>query len=163
MSLAAINPESQAPLAAVDELTSSTLMNTSSQNINQSVKQIPVELELNPHNSTYPDEYCCEEYDELFVPIVKGPKGFGFTIADDSILNHQKVKQILDKERVEIRVYMEKEKIYINSMSSCLPKDLFCQIDTKIIERNMPFRITSKGIYLTGEPMAKRFPNLTMI
>ncbi|RNA37967.1 Membrane-associated guanylate WW and PDZ domain-containing 2 [Brachionus plicatilis] len=99
MSLAAINPESQAPLAAVDELTSSTLMNSSNQNINQSVKQIPVELELNPQSPTYPDEYYCEEYDELFVPIVKGPKGFGFTIADDAILNHQKVKQILDKER----------------------------------------------------------------
>lgn len=99
MPLPAINPENQAPLAAVDELTSSTIMNSSSQNINQSVKQIPVELELNPQNPAYPDEYYCEEYDELYVPIVKGPKGFGFTIADDTVLNHQKVKQILDRER----------------------------------------------------------------
>jgi hypothetical protein len=35
----------------------------------------------------------------MYAPIVKGPKGFGFTIADDSQMNHQKVKQILDKER----------------------------------------------------------------
>lgn len=99
MPLPAINPDSQAPLAAVDELTTSTIMNSSSQNINQSAKQIPVELELNYPNQPYSDEYYCEEYDELYVPIIKGPKGFGFTIADDSILNHQKVKQILDRER----------------------------------------------------------------
>ena len=35
----------------------------------------------------------------MYAPIVKGFKGFGFTIADDSHMNHQKVKQILDKER----------------------------------------------------------------
>ena len=45
------------------------------------------------------DEYYCEEYEEMFAPIVKGFKGFGFTIADDAHMNHQKVKQILDKER----------------------------------------------------------------
>jgi hypothetical protein len=45
------------------------------------------------------DEYYCEEYEELYAPIVKGPKGFGFTIADDSQMNHQKVKQIIDRER----------------------------------------------------------------
>jgi C-terminal processing protease CtpA/Prc len=45
------------------------------------------------------DEYYCEEYEELYAPIVKGPKGFGFTIADDSQMNHQKVKQIIDHER----------------------------------------------------------------
>ena len=35
----------------------------------------------------------------MYAPIVKGPKGFGFTIADDSQMNQQKVKQILDRER----------------------------------------------------------------
>lgn len=39
------------------------------------------------------------EYMDVEVLIVKGPMGFGFTIADDTINNQQKVKQILDKER----------------------------------------------------------------
>lgn len=95
MPLPAIQPETQAPLAAVDELTASTIMNTSSQNL----KQIPVEIEVNTQNQSNQDEYYCEEYDEMYAPIVKGPKGFGFTIADDSVMNHQKVKQILDRER----------------------------------------------------------------
>jgi atrophin-1 interacting protein 3 (BAI1-associated protein 1) len=80
MSLPAINNPNkkqnfqQAPLASVDELSLS-------------------------HKQAEPDEYFCEEYDVLYASIVKGPKGFGFTIADDSQINHQKVKQILDKER----------------------------------------------------------------
>lgn len=80
MSLPAINNPNnnnhvqQAPLASVDEL---------------SLSQKQIE----------PDEYYCEEYDVMYASIVKGPKGFGFTIADDSQMNHQKVKQILDKER----------------------------------------------------------------
>lgn len=40
-----------------------------------------------------------EDYNEFNVSIIKGPMGFGFTIADDSLHNYQKVKQILDKER----------------------------------------------------------------
>lgn len=82
MPLAAINnPRLQspaAPLASVDEMTAST----------------NPKLDLEPV-----DEYYCEEYEELYAPITKGPKGFGFTIADDAQMNHQKVKQILDRER----------------------------------------------------------------
>ena len=85
MPLAAINnPNLSAPLAAVDELTASTLLNGSPSK--QAAK-------------SGDDEYYCEEYEEMYAPIVKGAKGFGFTIADDSQMNHQKVKQILDKER----------------------------------------------------------------
>ena len=45
------------------------------------------------------DEYYCDEYDELYATVIKGPSGFGFTIADDAQLGRQKIKQILDKER----------------------------------------------------------------
>ena len=85
MPLPAINgptpPTTQAPLASVDEVNS--LMNSSSSQ--------------QPAANT--EEYFCEEYEEMFASIVKGPKGFGFTIADDAHMNHQKVKQILDRER----------------------------------------------------------------
>jgi len=71
-------------------------------NNNQYVQPAPLasvdELSLSQKQAE-PDEYFCEEYDVMYVSIVKGPKGFGFTIADDSQMNHQKVKQILDKER----------------------------------------------------------------
>ncbi len=101
MPLAAIinpnNKNQQAPLAVVDELTASTLMNSTSSNSN--IKQPFIQ----PHNQTQLandyDEYYCEEYEEMYAPIIKGQKGFGFTIADDSQMNQQKVKQILDKER----------------------------------------------------------------
>jgi len=86
MPLAAINnPNSltQAPLASVDEMTASTAIQEATAN-NYFVDE---------------SEYYCEEYEELYATIVKGPKGFGFTIADDSQMNHQKVKQILDRER----------------------------------------------------------------
>ena len=102
-----------APLAAVDELTASTLViNEPANNNNLAPIQ---ETEQNFTGSTQQelvgggggggvvnapnDEYYCEEYEEMYAPIVKGFKGFGFTIADDSHMNHQKVKQILDKER----------------------------------------------------------------
>ena len=77
----------QAPLASVDELTSSTTPYNS------------IEPQNKQESDQIQDEYYCEEYEELYASIVKGPKGFGFTIADDSQMNHQKVKQILDKER----------------------------------------------------------------
>lgn len=80
-----ISSNTSAPLAAVDELTASTLLNGSPSKI--------------AAKNSDGDEYYCEEYEEMYAPIVKGPKGFGFTIADDSQMNHQKVKQILDKER----------------------------------------------------------------
>jgi atrophin-1 interacting protein 3 (BAI1-associated protein 1) len=93
MPLAAINNlnnNNNAPLASVDDLAS---INTSTMlNQHQSVKN-------NSQENIILDEYYCEEYEELYAPIVKGPKGFGFTIADDSHMNHQKVKQILDRER----------------------------------------------------------------
>ena len=37
--------------------------------------------------------------DEIFVSIVKGNNGFGFTIAEDSDSNYQKIKQIVNRER----------------------------------------------------------------
>lgn len=97
MPLPAINPHirnvaptpTQAPLASVDELNS--LINSS----NSQAQQMAPQNEITTGN----DEYFCEEYEEMFAPIVKGPKGFGFTIADDAQMNHQKVKQILDRER----------------------------------------------------------------
>ena len=40
-----------------------------------------------------------DDYIDIFTSIVKGPMGFGFTIADDAANGQQKVKQILDRER----------------------------------------------------------------
>lgn len=90
MPLAAINnpyqTNSAAPLAAVDELTASTLLNSSSNGMKQMMM-----IDANSNDNGNNDEYYCEEYEEMYAPIVKGPKGFGFTIADDSQMNHQKV------------------------------------------------------------------------
>lgn len=96
-----------APLAAVDELTASTLLNSSSNGMKSHQNQQPSQSQavgtpvpadassscaLAANLSTGSnDEYYCEEYEELYASIVKGPKGFGFTIADDSQMNHQKV------------------------------------------------------------------------
>jgi hypothetical protein len=38
-------------------------------------------------------------YQDIFASIVKGPMGFGFTIADDIQNKCQKIKQILDRDR----------------------------------------------------------------
>ena len=38
-------------------------------------------------------------YDEIFIRIIKGSNGFGFTIAEDLDSNYQKIKQIVNKER----------------------------------------------------------------
>ncbi len=93
--LAAINnPNSTpAPLASADELTASSMNNSQLHNHLQFNQQ-----KLNDENGL-DNEYYCEEYEEMYAAIVKGPKGFGFTIADDSQMNHQKVKQILDRDR----------------------------------------------------------------
>jgi C-terminal processing protease CtpA/Prc len=102
-----------APLAAVDELTASTLVISKDTSDASPIhhhyqQQQPLSsptldstnLITNGGAIASPnDEYYCEEYEEMYAPIVKGFKGFGFTIADDSHMNHQKVKQILDKER----------------------------------------------------------------
>jgi atrophin-1 interacting protein 3 (BAI1-associated protein 1) len=40
-----------------------------------------------------------DDYIDIFTSIVKGPMGFGFTIADDAVNGQQKVKQILDRDR----------------------------------------------------------------
>lgn len=103
MPLAAIiNPNNkihqQAPLAVVDELTASTLINSTSSNSNTKHSNTQ-NLQHQPQLANEYDEYYCEEYEEMYAPIVKGAKGFGFTIADDSQMNQQKVKQILDKDR----------------------------------------------------------------
>ena len=81
---------SAAPLASADELTASCSLT------NSQLKQQQQQLQV---QNSFDNDYYCEEYEEMYAPIVKGPKGFGFTIADDSQMNHQKVKQILDKER----------------------------------------------------------------
>ena len=85
------NNSNQAPLASVDEMTASTSVGAATATAIQEATA----------NNYFIDEseYYLEEYDELYAPIVKGPKGFGFTIADDSQMNHQKVKQILDRDR----------------------------------------------------------------
>ena len=103
MPLAAIiNPNNkihqQAPLAVVDELTASTLINSTSSNSNTKHSNTQ-NLQHQPQLANEYDEYYCEEYEEMYAPIVKGAKGFGFRIADDSQMNQQKVKQILDKDR----------------------------------------------------------------
>lgn len=88
-----------APLAAVDELTASTLINSSS---NGAKHQPQPQTQQDPTNNANisstgsNDEYYCEEYEEMYASIVKGPKGFGFTIADDSQMNHQKVSILLN-------------------------------------------------------------------
>ncbi len=80
-----------APLASGDELTASSMNNSHIQGHLQQLKQ--------HQQSEDNNDYYCEEYEEMYAAIVKGPKGFGFTIADDGHMNHQKVKQILDRDR----------------------------------------------------------------
>jgi atrophin-1 interacting protein 3 (BAI1-associated protein 1) len=95
------NLQSGAPIACVDELAASinNSLNHQQQQLNGMVDIPAIDgCDLNQQEQSY-DEYYCEEYEELYAPIVKGPKGFGFTIADDSQMNHQKVKQIIDRER----------------------------------------------------------------
>ena len=88
--LAAINNPNRptpAPLASADELTASSMNNSQ------------LHLQKNNDQDGQDNDYYCEEYEEMFAAIVKGPNGFGFTIADDAQMNHQKVKQILDRDR----------------------------------------------------------------
>lgn len=88
-----------APLAAVDELTASTILNgangpkqqQSSTNGTNGTGTSGSGGDGNMSSGSN-DEYYCEEYEEMYASIVKGPKGFGFTIADDSQMNHQKVR-----------------------------------------------------------------------
>ena len=89
--------QSTAPLACVDELAASINNSLNHKQQQQQQQQQPV-TDQDSQEAAY-DEYYCEEYEELYAPIVKGPKGFGFTIADDSHMNHQKVKQIIDRDR----------------------------------------------------------------
>ena len=85
-----------APLASVDEFTP----RKSAVNEANTATQQPQDANFGQIALGSPNgEYYGEEYEEMYASIVKGFKGFGFTIADDSHMNHQKVKQILDKER----------------------------------------------------------------
>jgi atrophin-1 interacting protein 3 (BAI1-associated protein 1) len=78
---------------------------------NIEIKSLPAIMQLHNGNSNsniinggdYGDlieeHNLTDLYNELSVSIIKGSMGFGFTIADDTLHNYQKVKQILDKER----------------------------------------------------------------
>lgn len=96
--------QSGAPLAAVDELTASTILNGGSAAGSSKQQQASSATNCTTNgtgctadgnmSSGSNDEYYCEEYEEMYASIVKGPKGFGFTIADDSQMNHQKVRHL---------------------------------------------------------------------
>ena len=136
-----------APLAAVDELTASTL--AIGKDVNDAPQQPPstspkVETSNMNGNSAIAspnDEYYCEEYEEMYAPIVKGFKGFGFTIADDSHMNHQKVKQILDRERCcnlnENDILLEINGIDLKNLSHTQVVDVLkeCQVGQETIIR----------------------------
>ena len=68
-------------------------------------------------NSTNDVDY----FEEILVRITKGANGFGFTIAEDSDSNYQKIKQIVNKERCvnlnENDVLVEINDVDLNGMS----------------------------------------------
>jgi len=114
MPLSAINnnnkqqQQQQAPLASVDDMSSST-----------TIQQQPITAATLSKSEIHIEEFYLDDYEDLYASIVKGPKGFGFTIADDAQINHQKVKQILDRERccnlVENDILLEINGINLNS------------------------------------------------
>jgi atrophin-1 interacting protein 3 (BAI1-associated protein 1) len=61
----------------------------------------PQQQQLDGHNNNNEavNQINEDDYIDIYVSIVKGPMGFGFTIADDAVNSQQKVKQILDRER----------------------------------------------------------------
>ena len=65
-------------------------------------------------NSEYHEE-------EMYIGIIKGANGFGFTIAEDLDSNYQKIKQIVNKERcvdlMENDVLVEINNVDLNGMN----------------------------------------------
>ena len=67
-------------------------------NENQTVKNEEVEEEEEEEEIEEREEEN-DDYIDIYARIIKGPMGFGFTIADDPANGQQKVKQILDRDR----------------------------------------------------------------
>jgi atrophin-1 interacting protein 3 (BAI1-associated protein 1) len=113
---------------------------------------------VNDDNNSY-DDYFCEEYDEIFAGIVKGNKGFGFTIADDSHQRHQRVKQILDRERcinlIENDILLEINGVGLRDLShnqvvdilkECLPgQEIIIKLKRRKYEIQLPASSLQKG------------------
>lgn len=97
-----------------------------------------------------------EEFEDIYVSIVKGPKGFGFTIADDALSTNQKVKQIFDQKRcarlMEDDLLMQINGVILSGFSHSQVVDVLkqCQIGQETVLR-LRRRINSNARILNGD------------